>query len=476
LWTVSVLGGNARKIVDIGAHPAVSPDGRQVAYIAGEFMRQRIWVSGIGGEHPRELAGEDGDLFGRISWSPGGTRVAYTTAEGNYGYGSQGKIAIVDSHRGVSGPPQPPVIAVSLPGLNAPFAWTADGQIVFTRSEARPREMDSNLWAVRLNRDMKPDRAPVRLTSDQGSIVDVNAALQAGRVAYIKGLPQPDVYIAQLQRSGSLSEPQRLTMDDREDLPYDWTPDGENVIFVSNRTGTFEVYKQGIHKTVPEVLVSAPQNAMQARLSPDGTSILYMLVPSWGDPDYEVPLMIVPFAGGPARQLATAKGISNHQCARAPATACVYSELGEAGLKFFRFDPNSGAAEEFFQVKDSLPQLYNWTLSPDGTTLAIAKGKHVAEEPRIHLVSLNDGSDKLLEPKGSPALASLDWAADSKSIWATTSVEKENSLVRIDLQGNERVIWTPKKGSVGWAIPSRDGKYLALHIHSSTANVWMLEK
>jgi len=108
--------------------------------------------------------------------------------------------------------------------------------------------------------------------------------------------------------------------------------------------------------------------------------------------------------------------------------------------------------------------------------LAIAKGKHVDEQPRIHLVSLTDGSERWLDLKGMPALGSLDWAADSKSIWAATSVEKENSLIRIDLQGNVRVVWTPKKGSVGWAIPSRDGKYLALHVHSNTANVWMLER
>jgi hypothetical protein len=30
--------------------------------------------------------------------------------------------------------------------------------------------------------------------------------------------------------------------------------------------------------------------------------------------------------------------------------------------------------------------------------------------------------------------------------------------------------------TVRWAIPSRDGKYLALHVSSSSANVWMLER
>ena len=475
LWTISALGGSARKIVDSGANPSVSPDGKQVAYIAGKILRQRVWLADIDGEQPHELSGEDGDLFGRINWSQEGRKVAYTTAKANYGYGSDGKIAMVDT-RSRSASASQPAVLLSVPGLNASFAWAADGQLIYSRTEPRPREADSNLWAVHLNREMKPQGVPVRLTSDAGAILDLSASIQNNRIAYIKGIPQPDVYIAQLQRSGTLSEPQRLTMDDREDLPYDWTPDGQNVIFVSNRTGTFDVYKQGMHKTVPEILVAGSENAVLPRLSPDGNSILYLLNPSWGDPSYEVPLMSVPFAGGPPRQLAKAKWISNHQCARMPATTCIYSVLGDAGLTFFRFDPISGAASEVFQLKDELPQLYNWSLSPDGTMLAIAKGKHADDQPRIHLVSLSDGAEKWLDLKGMPALGSLDWAADNKSIWATTSVEKENSLVRIDLEGNVRVVWTPKKGSVGWAIPSRDGKYLALHVRSSTANVWMLER
>jgi len=475
LWTISVLGGSARRIVDSGANPSVSPDGKQVAYIAGKILRQRIWLASIDGEQPRELAGEDGDLFGRINWSPEGKKVAYTTAKGNYGYGSDGRIVVVEA-RSRSASASQPLVVLALPRLNAPFAWPVDGQLIFSQTEPRPREADSNLWSVRVNRDMKPQGAPVRLTTDAGAILDLSASIQNNRIAYIKGIPQPDVYVAQLERSGTLTEPQRLTMDDREDLPYDWTPDGQNVIFVSNRTGTFDVYKQGIHKTVPEVLVAGSENAVLPRLSPDGSSILYLLNPSWGDPSYEVPLMSVPFAGGPPHQLAKAKWISNHQCARAPATVCIYSVLGDAGLTFFRFDLINGKASQVFQIKDDLPQLYNWSLSPDGSMLAIAKGKHVDEQPRIHLVSLSDRAERWLDLRGMPALGSLDWAADSKSIWAATNVEKENSLVRIDLQGNVRVVWTPKKGSVGWAIPSRDGKYLALHVHSNTANVWMLER
>ena len=78
--------------------------------------------------------------------------------------------------------------------------------------------------------------------------------------------------------------------------------------------------------------------------------------------------------------------------------------------------------------------------------------------------------------EGVPGISSLDWAADNKSLWAVTSTEKENALLRIDLNGSVHPVWRPKRIRVGWAIPSRDGKYLALHVDSGSANAWMLER
>jgi hypothetical protein len=61
-------------------------------------------------------------------------------------------------------------------------------------------------------------------------------------------------------------------------------------------------------------------------------------------------------------------------------------------------------------------------------------------------------------------------------LWAASIGEEENALLSIDLQGRVRPVWRPKKNSVGWAIPSRDGRYLALHVGSNTANAWMVEQ
>lgn len=476
LWEISVLGGGARKIVDEGAQPAVSPDGKQIAFLSGRTLHQRIWLAGVFGDAPRELLGEDGDLFGTISWSPDSEKIAYTTARLTYGYGTKGRVAVAAVSKSlVAGERVNATTVLSVAGMDAPMVWAPDGRLIYTVDEPRPRQGDSNLWSMQLNADMKPTGAPLRLTNDQGAVFSVTATSDSKRITYIKGVPQPDVYVAKIEPSGLLGEPQRLTLDDRRDYPYDWTADNKSVIFTSDRTGEFGIYRQAIDQSLPEMLLSGSQQWILPRLSPDGTHIFYLPSEMRSDSSYEVPLMSVPLAGGPSRELAKAKWINNLHCSRSPATVCVYSVVSDAGMTFFRFDAPEGVGTQFLQIKDELAQAYNWTLSPDGTTLALAKGKWGGEDSQIRLVSLGGGPDRWLTIHGWPGITSIDWAADSKSIWAPTAGEKDNALLRIDLQGNARAVWRPKNVGVSWAIPSRDGKMLALHVHSSNANVWMLE-
>lgn len=476
LWEVSALGGEARKLVDSGCCAAVSPDGKELAYIAGKALRERVWLASTDGTQPRELAGHDNALFGGLAWSPDGGRLAFTTAEFDYGRGVQAIINVVPVRGALRNATVQPLTVLSRYGLRAPISWRRDGSLLYSESEPRPRELDSNVWSIHLDKQGRPDAAPVRLTNDQGDVFSISVSADGNRLVYVKGVPEPDVYVATLDGSGTLSEPQRLTLDDRQDLPFDWTPDGKQVIFISDRTGTFSIYKQAPGQLLPDMLVGGTQPVAEPRLSPDGTQLLYVVYPNGGDPGYEVPLMRVPLSGGPPQQVAKAKWISNHQCARAPATVCVYSVARDQELAFYTFDPFKGTGSQVFELKDDLSQLYNWSLSPDGSTLAIARSKWGQEEGRIHLVFLNGSPDRWISVSGSPNLASIDWAADSKSLWAATRGEKENELLQIDLRGNARPVWRPKKIKVVWAIPSRDGKKVALLVESTSANIWMLER
>jgi Tol biopolymer transport system component/DNA-binding winged helix-turn-helix (wHTH) protein len=475
LWESSALGGQPRRVFDEGRLVSISPDGQELAFVAGKMLRDRIWVAKVDGTQRQELVGEDGDLFGGITWSPDSKSIAFTSAKFGYGAGIRASVKVLE----VSAPNRQallPITILSVVDLQGPLAWASDGRLIYGLAESRPRQMDSNLWAVRLDGKYRATGPAVRLTDDQGNIFSLSVSGDGKRIVYVKGVPQPDVYVATLDSSGALSEPQRLTLDDRQDFPYDWTTDNKQVIFMSDRTGSFNVYKQSLGQTVPDLLVAGTQQSELPRLSPDGTQLFYVSYPIWGDNNYEAPLMRVAVTGGPPQQIAKANWITNHQCSRAPASICIYSVLRKHEVTFFKFDPVQPNPSQFFQLKDDQAELYNWSLSPDGTTLAIARGKWGNAENRIRLVSLVGAPERWINVKGIAGLGSIDWAADSKSLWAPSAGERENALLNVSLQGNVRVMWRPKKLSVGWAIPSRDGKSLALHVNSTSANVLMLDR
>jgi Tol biopolymer transport system component len=481
LWEVSALGGNSHQLNDEGRSPSVSPDGKTIAYLVGGHFRQEIWLLSLEGDQPRKVAGNNGDFFGPPAWSPDGSMLAFTHGTSAYGYGHGGEIQILD----VRSQPDPVLrIRQKTEGLDGPLVWTADGRLIYAIAEGPPRAPDSNLWSSSVDAQGTRIGPPTRLTSDVGEVFTISTSSSGKQIVYLKGVPEPDVYVAKLSRSGLADEPQRLTLDDRMDIPYDWTPDSKEIIFTSDRGGELNIYKQGIDQTIADLVVRSTHPLVESRLSSDGTQLLYVEYPRWGDHFVEypkwgettstIPLMRVPLAGGTPTKVLEDKWISNHQCARAPATTCLYSVINGRTLTFYTFDPLRGKGEQVLRIEDDLPQAYNWSLSPDGITLAVTRGK--AEwETRIRLVPLHGGDERWLTIPVSTA--SLDWAADSRSLWAaSSSTDEENELLNIDLQGHVHTVWRPRKKAVGWAIPSRDGRSLALYVGSVSANVWMMDR
>src|SRR5579862_7821380 len=472
LWLVSAFAGAARKMNDNGELPAVSPDGSQVAFIVGKPLHGQIWLVRSDGSQPRKLVGAEGDFFGEIAWSPDGSKLAYARGRIRYGYGLNGAIEILDV-QGTNVTPISILKNLTVPDLDAPLAWTSDGRLLYALLEPPPHQADSSIWSVALDARGNQIGPPERITNEPGRVFSISATSDGKRIEFTKGVPEPDVYVTQIESSGSISEPRRLTLDDRSDVPYDWTPDDKSIIFISDRTGTPSIYRQGIDETVPELLVRAI-NPVESRLSPDGSQLLYVEFPKWGESKMPTPLVRVPLAGGAPQTVLTEEWISNHQCARPPAGICIYSLVKDRKITFFTYDPFKGKGSQVFELQDEMPPAFNWSLSPDGTMLAISKAK--TEEPgRIRLVDVKNGAERWIEIQGGSGIASLDWAADSKSLWVVAESE-HNALLNVDLNGHAREVWRPKKISVGWAIPSPDGRHLALRVNSGSANAWMLER
>jgi Tol biopolymer transport system component/DNA-binding winged helix-turn-helix (wHTH) protein len=474
VWQLSVVGGEPRRLLDEGRAPSISPDGTQIAFLSGPETSEEIWIAQADGQRPRRLLASSGTFVGQLAWSPNSRKIAYVSGQYRHDIYSDTQIETISLADGTR------TTVLSQLGIGPGLVWTPDDRLLFSMREPSPSQDDSNVWAMHIDEASGRTWGPrQRITGIPGYAGDMAISSDGHRLALAKYTWQPDVYIAELKAPGvQLGPLRRLTLDDRKDLPYGWTPDSKGVIFASDRDGPYHVFKQAIEKTEPELLVSGPEDATLPRMSPDNSAVLYLIQRMPGSSSHDVKLMRIPSAGGPPQLLVQAQNINNHQCSRAPATLCIFSEISNGEQTFYRYDPNTGQHSEIpaAKIKDSDPYAFNWSLSPDGKLLASSKKMGPQKEVVIRLVSLLDGSERYLHVQAWAGIGSLDWSADGRSLWAMAYTTKDTwALLNIDVQGPVRTVLEENKIQLGWAIPSPDGKRVALWKASGSANVWMME-
>jgi DNA-binding winged helix-turn-helix (wHTH) protein/Tol biopolymer transport system component len=512
LWQISIMGGTPRKLIDDARRPAVSRQGSQIAIVRGANLSE-LWVMQSDGENPRRLFVGQKSMFGTPAWSPDGRRIAFVA--GIYApdiFEVRTSIEMYDLDSGrqetllSAGAPQSPEaltlershplspergvqrfgsvgrgwVLDSSAHFGAGLVWTADNQLLYSLSEPRPNQGDSNVWSVPLDSQGHVAGSASRLTATQDDVATLNATADGKRIAVTKYSLNPDVYVAEVKATGTrLGTPQRLTLDERRDLPFSWTPDSKAVLFSSDRDGIYHIFKQRIDQTVPDLMVGGSEQAMVPRLAPDNSTVVYVIWPRLGESALQGRLMRVPLSGGPPQLVLEHQGLGNVQCARLPSTLCLFDVRSPTELSFFRFDPITGQSQELPQAKiqDTPAYDYNWSLSPDGKILATAKQKGVEKDPNITFLFLDTGSKRSLTAQPWSGISSIDFAADSRSVWASVYTNTGKwAMLNIDLRGHTRSMLEDTTMMIGWAIPAPDGKHLALWKARGTSNVWMLER
>lgn len=513
LWNVPLLGGTPRKLVADAEVGSVSPDGKQLAFLRGDkFDHTEIWLTSTDGSEPRMAVSVPGFVIGPPAWSPDSQRFAYLKDVYWPGYSTED--VQIEMYELASGKTD---LILNDYRLQYGLVWTRDNRILFSRAEEPPNQGESNVWSMKV--DTRPgwtQGAPVRLTSGPDWKPVTNMSADGKNAVFIRTNIEPAVFVADVDaRTREIGKLQRLTMDERQNRPYEWTPDGKSVLYVSDREGTFHIFRQQIGAATPDLISGVQGSPSILRLNPERTEILYLAEGDWkaADAGSSTPssqnsgvaghsgtstqaegefqsrnqrLMRVPLDGGISQLVVEDSGINNFQCARLPSRECLYSKYTKDALVFYEFDAKSGAKKELLrtgsvvggvvQLREPEWQYFNWTLSPDGRTLALAKKMRAATEAEIRLVSTRGGAERVLKVKDWGQLATIDWAADGKSFWASAVRHGETtSLINIDLQGRAKPVLQESKPYVGWAIPSQDGKHLAIWEATGGSNAWMLE-
>src|SRR5262249_51008078 len=177
------------------------------------------WLARSDGEQPRKLVGGGDDVFGPPVWSPDGKHLAYM--RGKFASGIpylRCQLETLNVGTGDSNALLSSNVLLSIPGLRLTVAWAPDGRLIYSRGETVPNQNDSNLWALRVDRDGRAQDSPTRLTHGTGEASAITITADGKRLAFFRQAVEPDVYVGDLEANGTkLSVLRRLTLDERAD-------------------------------------------------------------------------------------------------------------------------------------------------------------------------------------------------------------------------------------------------------------------
>ena len=481
LWKISMLGASPRKLNGNASLGSISPDGTKIAFLAtSPAWGRELWVMGSDGSNPHKVAvasppeqpiALSSRIF-RVAWSPNSRRIAF-----------------IENH--VVAIPTPADFIFSLETIDAnggdlqvilndfrlapALYWAPDGRILFAyRKDAEGDRGGQGVRAIRVNEITgKTIGQPQSVTEGAGRIGGISVTSDGNRLVIWRMNTQLQVFITELDPATSRwKSPRRLTMDANSNLAEAWLADSKTVLFVSNRNGTWTLFKQNINETTAEVLVEG-RNTFLPRLSADGLQVFYESRPDPANTSNPISLMRLPVAGGAPQLVLQESGIINYQCARLPSTLCVLSRIQGTDHIFLAFDIKHGIGQELLRTSDG-PN--DWSLSPDGKKLAVFPGDH-----RIRFFSVENGAAREVYPITLKDwwVQNGDWSADSRAVQIQSlTPEGIPVILEANMTGKASVVLKGTANTTFWAmLPSPDGRHGILDVEvPGDNNAWMADK
>ncbi len=315
IFLMGATGESVRRLGDLGHNPSWSPDGSRVVVstegINDPLSRQaaaaELWtIAVVSGETRRIYSGD----AVQPAWSPDGRRIAFWRVNGNSG---QRDLATIDAE----GQGEPVAVTTDVPVDWNPV-WSPDGRQLYFVSD---RAGTMNVWRVAIDPATgAADGEPVLVGTPAEQVAWLAVAREGGSLGYVSrstlhylhslpldperlrpagdartilagalpiGYTQPspdgdsialttagsreDLYV--LQSGGG--ELRQLTDDPFRDRGPQWSPDGSEIAFYSNRSGTYQVWSIRPDGSGLRQRTDVADGAWFPYWSPDGTRIAF---------------------------------------------------------------------------------------------------------------------------------------------------------------------------------------------------------
>ncbi|MGA8027604.1 MAG: hypothetical protein WB992_10685 [Bryobacteraceae bacterium] len=450
-----------------------SPDGRSRAKESADSCRISVQTSG-GGPWQDIWIGPGKHRIDQFEWSPNSRAIAILSAEyGANGYQSASTLELVE----VAGAGKIKKVLVG-PKHNlviGAIAWSSSNRLIMTvNRNTTPNQYESNLWELRF----APNGTDVlggmrRLTDWKDLPIRARCLSTDGkRIVFIRSFRQRDVYVAPLENGSTrMGAPRRLTLDLGDDYPSDWTRDSKTVIITSARNGPQTLFRQDVDKQTAEQIVRMPGHQVLGRVTPDGSSVLFMAMDANKSPP-SLHLMVAPIHGGAAAPVPNAPNPGFfYRCS--PAGVCLDAQKdGDGDYVISELSLTGGTGREIYRDRHmAFPDI-----SPDGRSIAdFTRTNDGSTKVVIRSFATGERTQEIPVPNTSSFL-SFGYAPDGKGFFASDACLTEVRELYVDSKGKISVLYREPESVFGiWGVPSPDGKLLALVLVTDDSNVYTVE-
>jgi len=231
--------------------PAISPDGRSVAFTIGSDPNSNVYKMAVDGGEPVQLTSFDAALTKSPAWSPDGKRIAFISNQGG-----RPKVWVVNADGGAA----QPLDKTDETETNYYLAWSPSPDILYAQSGMH------NLR--RVNVDTQEER-PILPEDSKGFLPSKPAVSPDGKKIAIYWNREPAMgawSITPEKFSETLLYP-RL-------VPFGWSSDGNSIYGFVDLHGREILQKRLDDSKKPRSVITLPGTLYSGTVSPDGRKII----------------------------------------------------------------------------------------------------------------------------------------------------------------------------------------------------------
>ena len=445
-------GATFRRLTNLSGgetSPTLSPDGQTVAFTHRAGNKTDIWVQRAGGRNPIDLTPDcDRDSY-TPAFSPDGNLIAYGGQCGEGGLFVMG--ATGESAR-------------RLTNVGSSPAWSPDGKEIVYATElvVMPygRTGTSQLWSIDVG------SGKTRKLSGDVDAIQPAVSPHGLRIAYW-GLPaggsQRDIWTMPYKGLAAGEKPVPVTQDPAMDWYPVWGPDGKTLYFLSNRSGSMNLWSVAIDEATgrplgpPEAQVLPAREVAGLALSRDGRRVAYVV----RENTYSIDRLVFDavsgrLAGKPEQILGGSQEMADLDVSP-DGSVIAFDSRGSSQDDLFLVE---SSGKNLRQITDDAAKDRGPSFSPDGKRIAF----HSDRGGRYQIWTIGrDGSGLKALTQATDLIIEAGWSPDGHAI--STNSGQGSAIIRLDDSGGTaRIEAIPPPAPetffdpLGW---SPDGKLLA---------------